>query len=281
MSQNKISCIDIMKQVDVLFHNILSDEQKDNIHKIIISNNGSVLDENTFSTTALLYIAAKLNLECPNLTTISLETRPEYVDIEELQILCRAFQELDPPAALELAIGFEAFDEKIRNQDFQKGLDLSKVEKLLSQMAIVNQEFIKKFKKEFKSMKLKTYFMLKPVVGISEQEAIVDVCKGIDYLSSLVQKYEVEINMHLNPTYVASGTVLEKNFLAGDYAPPLLESVVQVVKYAEGKNISIYVGINDEGMAVPGGSFNRNTTSDRQIIEKLEIFNATQDFSIL
>ena len=281
MSQKKIECIDIMKQVDAVFHNILSDDEKEKIKKIIISNNGSVLDENTFSTTALLYIAAKLNLECPNLTTVSIETRPEYVDVEELQILCRAFQELDPAAALELAIGFEAFDDTIRNQHFQKGLDLIKVENLLTKMSRVNQQFIKKFHNDFKSMKLKTYFMLKPIVGMSEEEAIQDICSGIDYLSDAANRYNIEINMHLNPTYVAKGTQLETEFLKGNYTPPSLESVKKVVQYAEGKNISIYVGLNDEGMAVPGGSFVRKGKGEKKLLQLLEKFNATHDFRVL
>ena len=222
-----------------------------------------------------------MNVECPQITTVSLETRPEYVDTEELQILCRALQELHPPASLEIAIGFEAFDEIIRNHHFNKGLELIKVENLLSQMSEVNKQFITKFDNNFHSMKLKTYFMLKPVAGMSEEAAIQDIRDGIDYLHSVANKYNIAINMHINPTYVAKGTILEKEFLSGNYTPPLLSSVVEAIKHAKGKNISIYVGLNDEGMAIPGGSFIRKAKGEKKIIKMLEVVNATNDFSFL
>ena len=44
------------------------------MRKIIVSNNGSVLDEVTFSSTALIYLMAKLNLHLPNLAVLTLET---------------------------------------------------------------------------------------------------------------------------------------------------------------------------------------------------------------
>jgi hypothetical protein len=39
------------------------------------------------------------------------------------------------------------------------------------------------------------------------------------------------------------------------------------------------VGLNDEGLAVPGGSFNRE--EDEDLLEKLHHFNHTGDFSLL
>lgn len=52
---------EVMQQVDFVFDYALSAEQKRNLRKVILSNNGSVLDEATFSSTALLYFIAKMN----------------------------------------------------------------------------------------------------------------------------------------------------------------------------------------------------------------------------
>jgi radical SAM enzyme (TIGR01210 family) len=257
---------DIMKQVDHVFDFLLSPEQKENLKKIILSNNGSVLDEATYSTTALLYFVAKMNMNCPHISVLTLETRPEYVDMAELEVLHRALQEGETPTDLELAIGFEAFDDKIRNDHFQKGLKIEVFESMVKKIAKYG-------------FKLKCYFMLKPVPGLSEEQAIADIAKGIEYLDSLSQKYAIEINLHLNPTYVARGTVLETEFKKGNYQPPTLESVQQAVLAAEQKRISLYVGLNDEGLAVPGGSFKRE--GDEELLEKLQHFNQTGDFSLL
>jgi radical SAM enzyme (TIGR01210 family) len=265
-SQFDVPFNDIMKQVDHVFDFILSPEQKENLKKIILSNNGSVLDEVTYSTTALLYFVAKMNMNCPNISVLTLETRPEYVDMAELEVLHRALQEGKTPTNLEVAIGFEAFDDEIRNHHFQKGLNIETFESMVKKIAKYG-------------FKLKCYFMLKPVPGLSEEQAIADIAKGIEYLDSLSYKYNIEINMHLNPTYVARGTVLESEFKKGNYLPPKLESIQQAVLAAEQKRISLYVGLNDEGMAVPGGSFKRE--GDEDLLEKLHHFNQTGDFSLL
>lgn len=282
MSQEHIDFRHIMKQIDSIFNRILDEEEKKTINKIIVSNNGSVLDEDTFSTTALIYLMAKIKLECPEVSVITLETRTEYVDIEELEVLARALVEGDKPISLELAIGFEAFNDHIRNDIFHKGLSLEIFEKLAQNINRINTKFQQKYEDKYLKMRLKAYFMQKPVAVISEQEAIEDIRSGIDYLHQIAEKYDIEINMHLNPTYVAHGTVLEDEFKKGMYMPPLLESIVESVKHSENKRVSVYVGLNDEGLAVENGSFIRaNNEYDLELVEKLEIFNSTQNYNYL
>jgi radical SAM enzyme (TIGR01210 family) len=266
VSQFHVPFSDIMKQVDYIFDFMLSGEQKQKMRKIILSNNGSVLDEDTFSTTALLYFVAKMNINCPGISVLTLETRPEYVDLAELEVLHRALQEGPTSTALELAIGFEAFDDRIRNDVFNKGMSLEGFENLVQQVAQYG-------------FHLKTYFMLKPVPGLSDDESIADVVRGIDYLDGISRKFNIKINMHLNPTYVSSGTILETEFNKGNYLPPTLEMVRKTVLSAKNKCVSIYVGLNDEGLAVPGGSFIRPGDEDLQ--EKLLQFNHSGDFSWL
>lgn len=266
VSQFPVDFKKIMKQVDFIFERLLSASQKRELRKIIISNNGSVLDQETFSTTALLYFIAQMNIHCPDISTLTIETRSEYVDIHELEVISRALKEGQTPTDLELAIGFEAYDDAIRNEHFQKGLDLYTFEGMVNLLARYG-------------FKMKVYFMLKPVPQMSEEEGIEDVKMGINYLNNLSEKYKLDINLHLNPTYVASGTPLERAFLEGQYAPPLLESVRLAILGAEDKGISVFVGLNDEGLAVEGGSFIRPT--DSALIPRLEVFNKTQDFRLL
>lgn len=266
VSQNHVSYKNILKQVGFIFHNLLSEKNKKDLKKIIVSNNGSVLDHHTFSTTALFYLISQMNLHCPNISVLTVETRPEYVQVSELELLARAIKEGDTPTVLELAIGFEAFDETIRNEHFHKGLTLEVFETFAAEVAKYGHQ-------------LKVYFMLKPVPGISEENAVKDIKQAIQYLHDLSHKLNFKINMHLNPTYAAKGTPLEEAFLKKEFDPPQLESVKEILLSARGTGISIFVGLDDEGLAVEGGSFIRD--GDGELVASLQEFNRTQDYSIL
>ncbi len=256
----------LMQQVDNLFADPRVQKHCHAIGKVIVSNNGSVLDEDTFSSTALMYLIAKLNLHVPNLSLLCMESRPEYVDTAELEFIARALAEGDTPTGLEIAIGFEAFDDHIRNDIFDKGLTLKAFESLAEKLAAYN-------------FALKCYFMQKPVPGIGDEEAVEDICKAVGYLSRVSNDLGTQISMHLNPTYAATGTALESAFKSGDYQPPRLEDVARAALAARDKNIFLFIGLSDEGLALPGGSFLR--PGDQWMIEPLEKFNRTQDFTIL
>jgi hypothetical protein len=255
-----------MAQVDHLFAIDEVKTRAHEIHKLIVSNNGSVLDQLTFPTTALFYLLARINTLLPNLGVLSIETRAEYVEWDELSYIARALEERDHRAELELAIGFEAFDDRIRNQVFHKGLSLKTFEDLVDLMSPYRY-------------RLKCYFMLKPVMGISDDEAVADIHRAIDYLHEQATRSGVRINLHLNPTYVAHGTQLETAFASGLFVPPTLADVARAARHARGKNLSVYLGLFDEGLAVPGGSFLREGDEPRR--ERLEEFNRTQDFALL
>ncbi len=257
---------DLMAQIDYTFDELVSAEQRSDIRRIILSNNGSVLDEETFSTTALMYFVAKVNLCCPNTAALALETRPEYVDEAELEVLARALAEGPTPTVLELAIGFEAFDERIRNDVFRKGLSLSVFEETV---AMASRH----------GFHIRAYFMVKPVPEMSEAQAIEDVIKATEYFDRLARRERATIILHLNPTFVARGTPLETAFRAGSYQPPTLKTVRQAVLAAKGKQITVYIGLYDEGLAVEGGSFLR--PGDEAIAACLDEFNRTQDFDRL
>jgi radical SAM enzyme (TIGR01210 family) len=265
-SEHQVDYFDVIKQIDHIFQGPDVVAKRAEIRKVIISNNGSILDEDTFPSTALMYLIARINLDLPSLEAVSFESRPEYVDIEELEFLSRATQDRRVPARIELAIGFEAFDDHIRNRVFLKGLTLEGFEDLVEK--ITHSHF-----------HLKCYFMQKPVVEMTDEDAVEDIRRGIDYLSELTKRHGVPINMHLNPTFVARGTPLEEGFRDGRYSPPRLRDVADAVLHSADKPISVFVGLNDEGLAVEGGSFVRDGEHD--VIRELEAFNRSQDYRAL
>ncbi len=266
VSLTHVSFKALMAQIDNVFADPLVKSRRKAIKKVIISNNGSVLDEDTFSSTALMYLIAQMNIQLPGLSAVSMESRPEYVDVAELEFIARALAEGDTPTQLEIAIGFEIFDNHIRNEVFDKGLTLDAFDKLVRKMAPYGFD-------------LKCYFMQKPVPNMSDSEAVEDIRNAIDYLNRIVRKYDIHINMHLNPTYAATGTALETAFFNGDYTPPRLKDVARAARYAKGKSISLFIGLSDEGLAVEGGSFLNDKS--QYLVEQLERFNQTQNFAIL
>ncbi|MGC9364639.1 MAG: hypothetical protein ACP5FZ_08740 [Fidelibacterota bacterium] len=256
----------IVSQIDYLFDLKIIQKKRFQIRKVIVSNNGSVLDEDTFSSTALMYLMVKLNLTFPHLSTLCIETRPEYVEVEELEFLRRSLNEGDTPTKLELAIGFEVFDNRIRNKIFMKGLSLNTFEKFVEKVAPYKYD-------------IKCYFMQKPVPGMTDKEAISDVKSGIDYFSRLAEYHDININMHLNPTFVAKGTALAEAFYQGEYKPPALMDVVISALYAEKKRLSLFIGLSDEGLAVEHGSHIND--ANLEMIDKIEQFNRTQSYELL
>ncbi|MFH2002702.1 MAG: hypothetical protein ABIK28_23730 [Planctomycetota bacterium] len=266
MSPKPVSYKAIMAQIDAVFADPEVRRQRSAIQKVIVSNNGSVLDEKTFSSTGLMYLLAMLNMHLPNLSVLSLETRPEFVDTAELDFLARALDEGETPTELELAVGFEAFDDHVRNDVFLKGLSLKTFEELAARVGPFGY-------------KLKCYFMQKPVPDMTDAEAVADIRRAIDYLDEIGRAHSLQINMHLNPTYVASGTILEEKFRKGEFSPPYLRDVADAVRHARDKSLTVFIGLQDEGLSVEGGSFIRK--GDEIVVEKLERFNRSQSFGIL
>ena len=77
--------------------------------------------------------------------------------------------------------------------------------------------------------------------------------------------------MHLNPTFVSVGTELDEAFRNGTYLPPQLQTVYEILSAVQLKNVPIYLGLNDEGLAVEGGSFIRD--GDEKLLQVLRHYN--------
>ena len=266
MSREHVDYKSLMAQIDHVFRDREVASRQGSIRKVIVSNNGSILDQATFSSTALVYLLAKLNLNLPNLAVVSIETRPEYVEIAELEFIARVLAEGDTPTHLEITIGFEAFDDHIRNDVYDKGLSLEAFERLMHKMAPYGYG-------------LKCYFMQKPVPGITDAEAVADIQNAIEYLRRIAAENGIAVNMHLNPTYVAAGTMIEQAFREHRYTPPLLRDVAAAARRARGEPVSVFIGLTTEGLAVEGGSPIRE--GDEDLVKQLERFNRTQDYDIL
>lgn len=193
VSNDTINSQELFQQTNYVYDFYMTAQEKKEMTTLILSNNGSLFDQGTFSHAALLYTVCEAVQNLPNLDTLVLETRCEYVNDSELSHIRAVLDEGKHRIKYELAIGVEVFDSTIRNKKVRKGLSNKGLERTCQSLARNGGG-------------LRCYFMLKPVPDMSEKEAMQDIINGHAYLEKLAKEYEIPILMHLNPTFVSVGT---------------------------------------------------------------------------
>jgi radical SAM enzyme (TIGR01210 family) len=258
-----VSALDIEKQVDYILSQY-SREQLDAVGKVSVYTASSSLDQECLPTRSLLYVALKMS-DLPNLKLFSLETRPEYVEDWELKALKNV---LGNKVTIEAGIGYETYSLELRNTVLKKGLSTDELRGLLALLAE-------------NEMAMKAYLMLKPHYSLTEEEGIKEAVNGIKELHSLSLEFKVPISVHLNPTYIAKGCSLTEDMIKYGFLPPELSSVLSVLKSASELSVPVYVGLDDEGMAVEGGTFRSTGLNREKTVAALKAYNRHQNFEQL
>ncbi len=251
---------DVERQVD----HVLSSYERDQLEqvaKVSIYTAASSLDQVCLPTRSLMYLALRV-CDLPALRMVSLETRPEYVEDWELQALHAV---LGPDVVIEVGIGYETHDPHLRNKVLGKGLSERALRLLMAQLAEHGAH-------------LKAYVMLKPHHTLTERGAIDEAVAGLDHLHGLGQEFGVPTAVHLNPTYMAEGCTLTEELRLHRYEPPELSSVIAVVRAAEALSMPIYLGLDDEGLAVDEGTFRATGLDRARTVAALQAYNRHQDF---
>lgn len=263
-SQARIRPFDMIEQTDYTFRKAFSEKEMSDVRTLVISNNGSVLDEPTFPQSVLLHAVQVAAARMPALERLSFETRAEFVTREKLESLKTAVELADrPKLKLELSLGVEVFDLELRNKRVRKGLSnraIAELVKLLAETGIG----------------LRCYMMLKSVPGMTDEDAIADLEQARLFFEDLSKTHPVEITLHVNPTYAAVGTVLETELRNGNFTPPDLTRMVEHLRKIRLGNVRMHFGLNDEGLAAEGGSF--INPANAEAIQILQSFNAKGHF---
>lgn len=265
-SDRNINNFDIKKQIEYVFSNISLNE-KEKIREVIISNNGSILDFKTMSCESLKFFIEKSIEELSYLKQIVFETRIDnYSDFSKMKDLVKFKDKIKPEVNYELAIGFEIFDDFLRNNYYRKGID----KKIL-------EENIKKLKNL--NIDLRIYMMFKPVPDkyMDIRRAIDDINNAAQYFSNLSKKYNVKIILHITPTYLSKGTKLYKDFQNRLYTPVTLDDILMLYKELKVfPNIKYYISLNNEGLGAE--YFSKEEYGKFLKIKKLiEKFNITNE----
>ncbi len=253
---------DIIQQIDYIFEN-LSLKEKSEIKEIIMSNNGSILDFKTMDFEGLKYYIKKSIDNLTTLKQITFETRiDEYSDFSKMKDLVSFKNNLKKDIDFELAVGFEIFDDNLRNGYYRKGIYKENIEKNLEKLKDLN-------------VNLRIYMMYKPVPDnlMAIDEAIEDINNASKYFAGLSEKNNTNIILHISPTYLATGTQLYRDYKKGLYTPLKLDDIERL--YNELKiydNLKYYISLNNEGLGVDYFDED-NYQKFLNLKEKIEYFN--------
>ncbi len=254
-----VSAQDIERQIDYIISQYTQD-QIDIISKVSIYTASSVLDQECLPTRSLMYLMLKIS-DFKNLKLVSLETRVEYVEDWELKAINNV---LTDKIRLEIGIGYETHDPVLRNRVLEKGLTHEELLGLLEMLSANKAE-------------LKAYLMLKPHYTLTEEQGVTEAINGVKEIAGLGKEYNVPVSLHLNPTYIAKDCRLTDEMIQFGYEPPELTSVIEVLKSADDHKVPIYVGLDDEGMAIEGGTFRSTGLDKEKTVKAITEFNKDQD----
>jgi len=240
-----ISPDDILKQVD----HAISGYRDEEIIKIFTS--GSFLDPQEIEFSLQKKIIEKLS-GLKNLKVISVESRPEFVSYDRLNHLMKFIH----PKSMEISIGLESANDKVLQYSINKGFGFSEY---LESAKIVKEA----------GALLKTYILLKPPF-LREREAIDDCVHSIEKIKDITD------TVSLNPVSVHRYTLVEFLWERGEYRPPWLWSVVEVLK--EGKKIlkGKRIKCDITGRGKERGAHNCGEC-DNSVLDAIERFSLYQD----
>lgn len=282
----------IRKQCDHVFEN-LNNWQKNSIKRIFLSNNGSILNQDIMSPESLRYVCEMAYKELPNLEVICLETRFDTVEDFELEehlslyaswhdIYKKEYRKSKNPVQLQISAGYETQDTYLRNNVLCKGYSEKEVVDFFKLCKRVTDKHNKSNSRHIQILS-DEYVMLKPAVGMTDEEAEYESFQTIAHLAALGEEYSVPVSIRLNPTFVAKGSELYDEFKKGKYTPPELKSVVNVLRtcHENGINIPIFVGLNEEGLSIDQSATFLRESDDYKYMNALVEFNKDQDYEKL
>ncbi len=231
-----------VKEDDLLFQfeNAMSKYNGEKIVKIFTS--GSFLDEREVPKSVQDKILDILSEKAQN---IIIESRPEFIRSERIQ----------GKKNLEVAIGLESASDFVLEHAINKGFRFDDYKKAVG---ILKENEIK----------VKTYLLVKPPF-LSEKEAISDAVKSAERIA----RYSPVISF--NPVNIQKFTLAERLWRRGEYRPPWLWSVVEVLKRTSDLE-NVRIMSSPTGGGTKRGPHNCGVC-DSKVLKGIGEFSLTQD----
>jgi len=193
---------------------------------------------------------------------IELETRLEFVQPEVLEKL----RQMAPRASFAILTGFETVDQRIRDEVLAKHEPLEMLLKGLDNVARAGAL-------------LTAYVLFKPDPQMSDPEACSEALRSIDFLARQCQVRDIDLTVRLNPMYRAEGSLWARTAdRASTYSPPRLTDVMRVAENAAAahRDVRVYVGLSDEGLANADGTYLARDDYNSGLIKYVKQFNDRQ-----
>lgn len=218
---------------------------------VALYNDGNFLDVREMSFDAQKQISSILG-GFPGIRRLVIESRINDDSIE----MAKKIKKLLPDTELQILFGFESANPEVMNLCINKGFTAQNYDHYLSKMNGSGVSF-------------KPLLLLKPPF-LTEQEAISDVVKTIGYLHARgIHSMDLEV------TTVEKNTVVHELWKKGLYVPPMLWSVLEVIRqYKEkyGNDVNMY--ISPSQYSVESLDVARNCGKcDGEILERIERHN--------
>ena len=212
-----------------------------------IYTSGSFLDEREIP----LAVRERILLEFSTCKRILFESRPEFVTEESLSTL--------PADKAEIALGLESANDLVLRKCINKGFDVTDYERAAGLI-------------KSKGMRVRTYLLLKPPY-LTEGQAMKDTLTSVEFASGLSDCISI------NPVNVQRDTMVESLFRRGDYRPPWLWTLVEVLRQGRSKT-DVRVFSSPSGAGTPRGAHNCGRC-DAGVIAAIERFAFSQDLKEL
>lgn len=233
------------------------------IDRITLSNEGSILDEKTLPTEALIAICASIS-QLRLVKTLVCETRLEYINPNVISEM----KERLGKVKIEFLTGFETKDTAIRDNILGKRETINQFLTGLDTVAQVGAS-------------LTSYVLYKPSPEMSDDDAFKEAGSTIDFLVSECKKREIQLCIRLNPMYVAEGSRWEQMKLrTKNYRPPKLTDIMKLAEEkAKLHGTWIYIGLSTEGIGDPNSTFMSREDYSSSLIKPIKLFNARKTTS--
>lgn len=219
----------------------------DGIEYLKIFTSGSFLDPQELSANAMREI---LSYVPEHIKRVQVESRPEFINEKALLDIKGTLS-----AELEVGIGLETANDRIRAA-INKGFSFDDFEKA-----------VRLCKRH--DVKVKAYLLLKPPF-LTEKEALYDAKDSI----VKAQKAGAD-RVSVNPLNVQRSTLVERLWQRGEYRPPWLWTVVEVLKWAD-ENVDIPVLSHPTAAGKRRGAHNCGSC-DGEVYKGIMTYSTTRD----
>ena len=257
----RVTAEQVRAQIDYVF-DTKSAELLD-FRQFSFGNEGSALDRKRFhpeSLDHLLYRARGMR----NLETLSIETRPEYIHREYLEHIARQTH----VRRLDITVGFETQNDHIRLTILRKKVSRRVMEDRVALLGTMG-------------IRLTSYVLIKPAPRMTDEQGIQEAVATMEYLRDICDRYGTELVIYLTPTYIAKDSYLQRTTKPGDWVPPTIQNIFQVLVAGHRMKLPVYTGLWSEELADEHTDFRCRVGYDPELRKAMVLFNRTHDFSSL